>query len=58
MSYSEVVSGTASSPSKLAIIQSSWETEFGRKMTDRDKTDLAKRFTVEETHLNLQKVNV
>ena len=56
MSFSEVIQGTASSCTKLAAIQSSWETEFRRKMTDKDKTDLTKRFTVEETHKNLQKV--
>ena len=56
MSFSKVIQGTASSSTKLAAIQSSWETEFGRKMTDEDKTDLTKRFTVEETHKNLQKV--
>ena len=56
MSFSEVVHGTVLLSNKLGAIQSAWETEFGRKMTDRDKTDLNKRFTLEETHENIQKV--
>ena len=57
MSFSEAVRGFCSTPSKLHIIQSAWETEFGEKMTEVDAARFSKYFTVEDTYKNIKKVS-
>ena len=56
MNFSEAVRGSLSRPGKLDLIISSWETEFGQKMTDADKANLSKSYTLDETYQNVRKV--
>ena len=56
MNYSEAARGPSTRSGKLFSIQSSFETEFGRKMTDGDIVDLKKVFTLNETYANIKKV--
>ena len=56
MNFSEAVRGTISTSRKLQVIHSSWETEFGSKMTEADQANLSKLFSLDETHGNVQKV--
>ena len=56
MNYSEAVRGPLTISGKLFVIQSSFETEFGRKINDADIADLNKFFTLNETYAKIQKV--
>ena len=57
MNFAAAVKHCRSTSVKRKIVESSWETEFRRKMTDNDKTNLHKFFDLNETYDNVQKVN-
>ena len=56
MKYSEAVKSRCSPSVKHHTIQSSWETEYGRKITEADWANLQKFFSINETYSNVQKV--
>ena len=58
MNFAKAVRGSATRPGKFKLIQSSWETEFGCKMTDNDASNVFKSFSQDETYENIQKVKL
>ena len=56
MKYSEAVKSQVTASAKHHAIKSSWETEFGRTITDADWANLQKFFSINETYSNFQKV--
>ena len=56
MNFAAAVKGRVSTSAKLHTVKSCWETEFCKKMTDADRTNLHKFFSLNETYDNVQKV--
>ena len=57
MNFAAAVKGCVSASVKLQTVKSSWETEFCRSMTDADKKNLHKFFSLNDTYENVQKVH-
>ena len=58
MNFAAAAKCRISTSAKQHAVESSWETEFRRKMTATDKTNLHKFFNLNETYDNVQKVHL
>ena len=56
MEFSEALKSQVTPSIKIHTIQSSWETEYGREITETDWTNLHKFFSLDEIYSNVQKV--
>ena len=56
MEFSEALKSQVTPSIKIHTIQSSWETEYGREITETDWTNLHKFFSLNEIYSNVQKV--